>query len=59
MAKAPAPAEPIPTHYRLRVKAPIFDAGTQFNPGVVYTVKAAVYEKIKTAAIDVAPIIKD
>ena len=57
MAKAPSP--PSPTHYRLRVKAPIYEAGTQFVPGPTYTVKAAVYEKIRAVAKDVAPIIKE
>jgi len=57
MAKAPSP--PSPTHYRLRVKAPIYEAGTQFVPGPTYTVKAAFYEKIRAVAVDVAPIIKD
>lgn len=56
---AKAPKEPTPTHYRLRVKAPIVAAGTQFNPGIAYTVKASVFEQIKTLAIDVAPIIKE
>ena len=57
MAKAPSP--PSPTHYKLKVKAPIYEAGTQFVPGVIYTVKAAVYEKIRAVAKDVAPIIKE
>jgi hypothetical protein len=57
MAKAPSP--PSPTHYRLRVKAPIYEAGTQFVPGPTYTVKAVVYEKIRAVTVDVAPIIKD
>ena len=56
---AKAPKYPTPTHYRLKVKAPINAAGTQFNPGIAYTVKAAVYELVKTIAIDVAPIIKE
>lgn len=56
---AKAPKEPTPTHFRLRVKAPINAAGTQFNPGIAYTVKASVYELVKTVAIDVAPIIKE
>lgn len=54
-----APSSPTPTHYRLKVKAPIHEAGTQFVPGPTYTVKAAVFEKIKAVAVDVAPIIKD
>ena len=57
MAKAPSP--PSPTHYKLKVKAPIHEAGTQFVPGPTYTVKAAVYEKIRAVAKDVAPIIKE
>ena len=57
MAKAPSP--PSPTHYKLKVKAPIYEAGTQFVPGPIYTVKAAVYEKIRAVAKDVAPIIKE
>lgn len=56
MAKAPSPS---PTHYKLKVKAPIYEAGTQFVPGPAYTVKAAIYEKIKAVATDVAPIIKE
>ena len=56
---AKAPAAPAATHYKLKVKAPIFEAGTQFNPGVTYTVKAAVYEKIKANAVEVAPIVKE
>ena len=56
---AKAPAAPAATHYKLKVKAPIFEAGTQFNPGIAYTVKASVFEQIKTLAIDVAPIIKE
>ena len=54
-----APSSPTPTHYRLKVKAPIHEAGTQFVPGPTYTVKAAVYEKIRAVAVDVAPIIKE
>ena len=54
-----APSSPTPTHYRLKVKAPIYEAGTQFVPGPTYTVKAAVYEKIRAVAKDVAPIIKE
>lgn len=56
---AKAPAAPAATHYKLRVTAPIFEAGTQFNPGPVYTVKAAVYEKIKAVAVTVTPIVKE
>lgn len=54
-----APSSPSPTHYKLKVKAPIHEAGTQFVPGPTYTVKAAVYEKIRALAKDVAPIIKE
>ena len=57
MAKAPSPQSP--THYKLKVKAPIYEAGTQFVPGPIYTVKATVYERIRAVAKDVAPIIKD
>ena len=56
---AKAPSQPAPTHYKLKVKAPIHEAGTQFVPGPIYTVKAAVYEKIRAVAKDVAPIIKE
>ena len=54
-----APSSPTPTHYRLKVKAPMYEVGTQFVPGPTYTVKAAVYEKIRAVAKDVAPIIKE
>ena len=54
-----APSSPSSTHYKLKVKAPIHEAGTQFVPGPTYTVKAAVYEKIRAVAKDVAPIIKE
>jgi len=56
---AKAPAAPTPTHYKFKVKAPIYEAGTQFVPGTTYTVKASVYEKIKAVAVDAAPIIKE
>lgn len=54
-----APSSPSPTHYKLKVKAPIYEAATQFVPGPTYTVKAAVYEKIRAVAKDVAPITKE
>ena len=59
MAKAATPSQPAPTHDRLKVKSPIVAAGTQFNPGVRYTVKAAVFDAIKAVAIEVAPLVKE
>ena len=56
---AKAPAAPTPTHYKLKVKAPIYEAGTQFVPGPTYTVKAAIYDKIKAVVENAAPIIKE
>ena len=59
MAKAPKAAQDGPSHYRFKVKSPIFAAGTQFNPGTVYTVKADVYEMVKAVAINPQPIDKE
>ena len=61
MAKTPQPAPtkaPEVDYYRLTVKRPIFAAGTQFNPGITYRVKAAILEQIKDVAVDPQPIIK-
>lgn len=55
---AKAPAMPSPTHFKFKVKAPIYEAGTQFVPGPTYTVKAEIYEKLKAVAVNAAPIIR-
>ena len=55
---AKAPAMPSPTHFKFKVKAPIYEAGTQFVPGPTYIVKAEIYEKIKAVAVNAAPIIR-
>ncbi len=60
MAKTPkAAGHEGPSHYRFKVKSPIFAAGTQFNPGTLYTVKADVYEQVKAVAISPQPINKE